>query len=262
MRERMCVAAKKPEEKRDGNLSKERRTNFSQPQLISPVAERILYLQRTIGNEAVQELIRSGAVQAELERSMCPLLDEEECPLTRNSQEGGVFPEHIKENYFSRFPIGAELDVADDILYHVNGANMLPERLYQGSGSCWCDTATGTPATSVTEHCAGNCVQQHENVHAGDISACCAGYKRCIDSGGANCASRWSTWVNAIRDWTECNAYTREISCLSSLIGSGCGVGGAIPAACCTTLRSELATATRRQTSHCAASSHTACPFP
>lgn len=56
--------AKTPETKREGSVSKSRNTEPSQP-LSSPI-DRILFLQRTIGNQAVQRLFKSGVIQAKL----------------------------------------------------------------------------------------------------------------------------------------------------------------------------------------------------
>lgn len=52
---------KKPDAKKD-NSAQIRKAEFSKP-VISP-ADRILFLQRTIGNQAVQRLIRSGALRS------------------------------------------------------------------------------------------------------------------------------------------------------------------------------------------------------
>src|SRR5262249_28050581 len=44
---------------------------------------------------------------------------------------------------------------------------------YQGSGLTTCNKATGTMNKTVTEHCAGDCVDQHESVHVADRGECC-----------------------------------------------------------------------------------------
>jgi hypothetical protein len=58
------TTTKKPEAKNEKSVSQKRQNELSQS-IISPV-EQILYLQRTIGNQAVQRLIKSGALQAKL----------------------------------------------------------------------------------------------------------------------------------------------------------------------------------------------------
>jgi len=64
MGEKVQVAAKKPEVKRENQASKSR--NADQSQSMSSPADQVLYLQRTIGNQAVQKLARSGVLQAKL----------------------------------------------------------------------------------------------------------------------------------------------------------------------------------------------------
>ena len=64
MGEKVQMAAKKPEVKRENLASKTR--NADQSQSMSSPVDRVLYLQRTIGNQAVQRLIKSGALQAKL----------------------------------------------------------------------------------------------------------------------------------------------------------------------------------------------------
>ncbi|MCK5013004.1 MAG: hypothetical protein KAS66_04225 [Candidatus Omnitrophica bacterium] len=63
MGEKVQLAAK-PEVKRENLASKSR--NADQSQSMSSPADQVLYLQRTIGNQAVQRLIKSGALQAKL----------------------------------------------------------------------------------------------------------------------------------------------------------------------------------------------------
>ena len=64
MGEKVQVAAKKPEVKRENQASHTR--NADQSQSMSSPVDQVLYLQRTIGNQAVQKLARSGALQAKL----------------------------------------------------------------------------------------------------------------------------------------------------------------------------------------------------
>ena len=64
MSERVGLTLKKPEVNRDNSDSRMRRTNHSRS--VNPSVDRILFLQRTIGNQAVLRLIKSGALQAKL----------------------------------------------------------------------------------------------------------------------------------------------------------------------------------------------------
>jgi hypothetical protein len=64
MNERVKIAAKTPEAKRESSVAKTQRTGFSQS--ISSPIDHIMFLQRTIGNKAVQRLFKSGVIQAKL----------------------------------------------------------------------------------------------------------------------------------------------------------------------------------------------------
>ena len=64
MSERVKVTSKTPESKRDNSVSQTRKIDFSQS-TTSPI-DHILFLQRTIGNQVVQRLFKSGVIQAKL----------------------------------------------------------------------------------------------------------------------------------------------------------------------------------------------------
>jgi len=63
MAERITVNSKKPVSTKENLISHKRKTDFQSDS--SPV-NQILFLQRTIGNQAVQRMVRSGALQAKL----------------------------------------------------------------------------------------------------------------------------------------------------------------------------------------------------
>ena len=64
MSEMVKAVAKKPEAKRENKASQTQKTGPSRS--ISSPVDQILFLQRTIGNQAVGRLIKSGALQAKL----------------------------------------------------------------------------------------------------------------------------------------------------------------------------------------------------
>jgi len=64
MGERVGLTVKMPEVNRNNSDSRMQRTNHSRS--VNPSVDRILFLQRTVGNQAVQRLLRSGALQAKL----------------------------------------------------------------------------------------------------------------------------------------------------------------------------------------------------
>ncbi len=62
MSERVKVTTKAPEAKKENVMFQTQETKSSQS-MDSPVGH-ILFLQRTIGNQAVQRMMKSGAIQA------------------------------------------------------------------------------------------------------------------------------------------------------------------------------------------------------
>ncbi len=64
MRQMASIYARTPETKNEKSASRIRKTGLSQS--VKSPAKRILFLQRTIGNQAVQRLIKSGALQTKL----------------------------------------------------------------------------------------------------------------------------------------------------------------------------------------------------
>ena len=64
MNNRAKTAARSSEIKREPSISKTRKKDFSLS-MSSPVDE-ILFLQRTVGNQAVERLFKSGVLQAKL----------------------------------------------------------------------------------------------------------------------------------------------------------------------------------------------------
>jgi outer membrane protein OmpA-like peptidoglycan-associated protein len=64
MSESVRVSEKKSEAAKEDRTSHARKSNYSQP--VNSSVDRILFLQRTIGNQAVGRLIKSGTLQAKL----------------------------------------------------------------------------------------------------------------------------------------------------------------------------------------------------
>jgi len=62
MKENGRVAEKRPENQKENGSYRVRTVDFSQPS--NSFADRVMFLQRTIGNNAVERLIRSGTLQA------------------------------------------------------------------------------------------------------------------------------------------------------------------------------------------------------
>ena len=58
------VTSKRTDAKKENSVSKKRKPVFSRS--VSSPVDQVLFLQRTIGNQAVQRLFKSGAIRAEL----------------------------------------------------------------------------------------------------------------------------------------------------------------------------------------------------
>lgn len=99
---------------------------------------------------------------------------------------------------------------------------------HQGHGTTTCDQFMGRMDVAVTEHCAGNCVAQHEAVHVADRQECCARVSACQTAVAgdrakeAACRAAYDAWHPQLSDWTECRAYTTEVGCLTSFIAANC----------------------------------------
>ncbi len=64
MSDNIKVVVKAPEAKRESSFSQQKTSDLSQ--LLNSSVDQILFLQSTIGNQAVARLIKSGALQAKL----------------------------------------------------------------------------------------------------------------------------------------------------------------------------------------------------
>jgi hypothetical protein len=138
---------------------------------------------------------------------------------------------------------------------------------YQGSGETTCDRSTGAMSSTVTEHCAGDCVALHEGVHRRDRAPCCRRVKLCFDAAGADagrlaaCTTAFLNWYPTLDDWTECNAYRTEVQCLNAAIQDHCGPGGTASRECCRALRTERSFARFLRRMYCPSAQNSPCPF-
>ena len=114
---------------------------------------------------------------------------------------------------------------------------------------------------------------------AGIEEAAAKKVKQCMDNAGSDatlrqeCLNRFNDWFPRLSHWTECNAYTAEVSCLTSFISGHCGpdagpgsgadagAGPSVSAACCQELNQELTFAKAQKASHCGSTNFVACPF-
>lgn len=109
----------------------------------------------------------------------------------------------------------------------------------QNLGVTACDPNSGTLKTPpLVEHCAGDCVAQHEKTHRDDANDanCCRGLKACLDK-AANDVGRQHACVDAYNRWShesepasECLAYSKEEECLTRLTALQCRDKGRLSA--------------------------------
>lgn len=99
----------------------------------------------------------------------------------------------------------------------------------QGGGAANCDRTTGRMVIgALTEHCAGDCVYQHEHEHQLDDAECCSRVNACLDTAAgdpakaAACNAAYDTFFAASADHAECRAYTKEVTCLTDFIADNC----------------------------------------
>lgn len=116
------------------------------------------------------------------------------------------------------------------------------------------------------EHCAGDCVKQHEQTHVNDDSMCCERYGRCMANapvGGQNaCRDAWDSHTRMTSDWTECNAYYTERNCLLHITNKQCrGGDGGLDENCCAELQQQLAFVDQKSNQHCPKAVQMPCPF-
>jgi len=114
-------------------------------------------------------------------------------------------------------------------------------------GVAACNTERGIVEKSVfKEHCAGNCVERHEDQHVEDMTPCCERYGRCIQNaptvdGRNKCREKWIEYWNNIDDWTECNAYNTEDGCLRNLLKDQCATRSSKTSEeCCQSLQEQF----------------------
>jgi hypothetical protein len=249
MSESVRVSEKKSEATKEDKTSHTRPSEYSQS--VNPSVDRILFLQRTIGNQVVGRLIKSGVLQGKLKIRQ---------PWYEQEQEVDRMPELIpnKMGYLDlRCPLDEEYCEKDPLVD------------YQGSGETTCDTSTGNMVSNITEHCAGDCVAQHEAVHVKDRGNCCAKVKKCLDKAGGDidkqneCNTKFETWYPKFSNFTECRAYSKEVTCLTNFIKSNCKKDNEkIDVDCCNTLQEEeLPFAKKQMKDNCAASKFVPCPL-
>ena len=194
------------------------------------------------GNLAVQQLFSSSAVQAKLAISQPVDVHEEKAD--RVADQVMRVPEPNPHRSCARCQTGgtpcpkcqaekATVVQRKKLAVHRCALDEVCETdesvAYRGNlGDAACDFHSGRMKASVQkEHCAGNCVAQHEAQHSQDLGQCCAGYAQCIATAGDTknrCHDNWNEYFRRVEYWTECNAYSREYGCLRNLFLDQCSL--------------------------------------
>ena len=166
---------------------------------------------------------------------------------------------------FSKLRVHTD-SVPGDLPRAVNGLAYTASRRPLGQAAC--DPERGVVLPLVRkEHCAGDCVAQHEDRHVADMSLCCERYGRCSHSasdvtGRNKCRDAWNTWWTRIDAWTECNAYETEHACLRDLLERNCAPGsGTGDDPCCRELQKEFLGVEGRIAEYCPKAMPFPCPF-
>jgi len=146
-----------------------------------------------------------------------------------------------------------------------------PGRRNKNLGHAVCVPERGAVVSKVhKEHCAGDCVAQHEQVHVNDMEMCCGRYGRCMVEKSSNvdernrCREAWMDYDNKTTPWSECNAYTAEENCLTEIIEKHCRVSVAEPKVsleCCNDLEEKQLKFVRSQKQNYCPGTPRPCPF-
>jgi hypothetical protein len=258
MGESVRVAEKKPVVKNQKSVYNVPKASPSQSR--SHAVERILFLQRTIGNQGVRRLIESGSLQ-ELQVSKSIL---RKCPLCTGIN-GNREKKKKEDELFNRSGMAfLEKDetAADD-------TEVDPRFLYQ-NGTTTCTFPAGTPSTVIyNAGCSGTCTSRHETVHASDIGPCCAKAGAAHATAATPAAktaveNQFFTWMSSNRSWFECRAYAESVRCADEEINKKkCNIPPPADPACCNELAAYRTDKEARRVSNCAAAGALSpCPFP
>src|SRR3989337_1071522 len=216
MAEFIRVAAKKPEDKRENKASQTQKTGPSQS--ISSTVQRILFLQRTIGNHAVCRLLKSGALQGKLKIGKPGDIYGQEADrvaeqVMRMPEPQARQPEEKKKKLPQRF----------------NGKTSCSPDWY-GDTSPEIDESTGKftgkvivkyNTAALKDPCVRDCVEQHETVHVKQLTPVVTKIHECDMAAGNDrkqieeCNAMANRELNEPLHKWECEAYQKSFTCLT-----------------------------------------------
>jgi hypothetical protein len=284
MGESVRVAEKKPVVKNQKSVYNVPKASPSQSR--SHAVERILFLQRTIGNQGVRRLIESGSLQElQVSKSIlrkCPLCTGINGNREKKKKEDELFNIREIKDHTPKSKAGFNATSVSGKHMTRSGMAFLekdetaaddtevdPRFLYQ-NGITTCTFPAGTPSTVIyNAGCSGTCTSRHEAVHASDIGPCCA------KAGAAHAAAatpaaktavenQFFTWMSSNRSWFECRAYAESVRCADEEINKKkCNIPPPADPACCNELAAYRTDKEARRVSNCAAAGALSpCPFP
>jgi len=258
----------------------QKRFAFEQGKAVASQVHQAPVTAQTAGNLATQRLLRSSMIQAKLtihppsdryeheadhvadqvmrrpdptvQRS-CAACESGDAPCPKCAAEKAMVRQR-KELTAPRCALDEVCETDESVAYRGN------------LGNAACDFHSGQMKSLVQkEHCAGNCVAQHEAQHSQDLGQCCTGYARCIATAGDTknrCHDNWNDYFRRVEYWTECNAYSREYGCLRNLFLDQCSFKSErVDKECCDTLQKEIAGVEGRIATYCADAFPWPCPF-
>ena len=204
---------RQPQRKASSDIS---RSN-AKPVVTNHAVHSVLYLQRTIGNQAVQRLLQAKSIplgnpqlphffdgKPKKEEQKKPPPEKEKKLEWKKEKK----PEPKKPP--SREPCDNKCGIG-------SFGNTECELDLTGSG-----VLTGKVKKEVfdTNPCTRPCVEVHEGVHAKKIAPICTATKKCLDAARGDynkqgkCLDKLEADMNALTFSTECAAYTAEEECL------------------------------------------------
>ncbi|MCZ7406265.1 MAG: hypothetical protein O8C67_15240 [Candidatus Methanoperedens sp.] len=269
MSEGARISAKILEAKKEKKVLQTRRDNQS----MSTPIDRIMFLQRTIGNQAVQRLFSSGALMPKTgecarRRNERPKLQHETDSLqhakARQVQADPNFQMHILNQLPS--------DEEEGIEYSSDGLRAL----LAGSGTCQngggdsnCDPVKGEFKIMANNNtcCTKDCTQQHEQKHVDDVTGwgCCKSLSVAWNAVGANrseLAKKYNEWASKAEPITECNAYTNDVKCADALAKTKDCTGAGKDTDCCKDIEDYRTKYSALAKSYCAKAPKAAPPCP
>ncbi|MCZ7385150.1 MAG: hypothetical protein O8C63_10450 [Candidatus Methanoperedens sp.] len=267
MCERLKLAIKKQEQKDMESLKR----NVSR-HTESPV-ERIMFLQQTVGNQAVQRLFGSGALMPKT--GECARRRNERLNLqheTDSLQHAKARQVQADPNFQMHILNQIPSDEEEGIEYSSDGLRAL----LAGSGTCQngggdsnCDPVKGEFKIMSNNNtcCTKDCTQQHEQKHVDDVTGwgCCKSLSVAWNAPGAKkseLAKKYNEWLSKIEAITECHAYTNDVTCADALAKTKDCSGAGKDTDCCKDIDDYRTKYASLAKSYCAKAPKAAPPCP